>query len=713
MLRSGSIARIGLLIVLILLATEVVFVGLLCKDLYVLQSKLTEQENDKRIAAHLTEFSNCSLRRFVVMFREHLLGADAEIHPYQFFDDKLRKEYQELQRLLRDDPATMHEVQALREDVERISDEGKKKVGTFFTGKDFTKMLTAAKEKSDQLQEIANRFSKHNIATAAQTAQSVVEVQRLLIIGLIANVLTTLGASVFFWKGVSERINKITDNIGRLARREPLQEPIAGNDEIAVVDAIFHQLSIELLNAANQEESLVQNSTDVLLSLDSRGILISASPACREQWGYEPEDLMDRDVDEALGAKNFHAVFEQHQDKLTRDYHFTFEETVKRSDGTTIDTIWSASWSADDGTLFCFVRDCTESKRIDMLLMHQENQVRQSIANMPLGILTVDENGQIKSANKTAHALFNCGDLDLTTYKLDTLIRPSERAGKLSQILTDPTVPSPVRCEAARLTGANIFVDVTAGSPAKQEQNDTIVLFEDASERVKLEELKRDYVTLLGQNLREPLKNVRHIVSSQPRGEDQKRNTRMDRTVINIDRLLKLIEELLDIEKLATGKLVGELTPSAVNELISTAVNTVSDHAEQQKIKLEFKPASGEVLADQQRIVQVIVNLLTNAIKYSNAGTTVSLEAVHSPQGVEIRVADQGRGLPADMKEKVFESYVQTQTSDAKRGSGTGLGLAICKQIVERHNGTIGVDSELGKGSVFWIRLPRLEGPVA
>ncbi len=116
--------------------------------------------------------------------------------------------------------------------------------------------------------------------------------------------------------------------------------------------------------------------------------------------------------------------------------------------------------------------------------------------------------------------------------------------------------------------------------------------------------------------------------------------------------------------------------------------------------------ADCDVFADEGRIVQVLVNLLSNAIKYSPEGSVVTLRTRTNQTHVEVSIIDQGRGVPPEYQEIIFERFQQVQESDGRRGAGTGLGLAICKTLIEQHSGRIGVVSEPGKGSRFWFTLP-------
>lgn len=116
---------------------------------------------------------------------------------------------------------------------------------------------------------------------------------------------------------------------------------------------------------------------------------------------------------------------------------------------------------------------------------------------------------------------------------------------------------------------------------------------------------------------------------------------------------------------------------------------------------------NGELYADADRLVQVLVNLITNAVKFSPAGGTVQVTHKLDEDTLEMRVIDEGRGVPAKYKELIFERFQQVEVGDAKQKGGTGLGLAICKTIVEMHGGIIGVESEEGKGSTFWFRIKR------
>jgi signal transduction histidine kinase len=180
----------------------------------------------------------------------------------------------------------------------------------------------------------------------------------------------------------------------------------------------------------------------------------------------------------------------------------------------------------------------------------------------------------------------------------------------------------------------------------------------------------------------------------------------------NVDRLIGLVNGLLDLEKMESGKLDLDCEPCPVSLIIKAALGAVSGFAEQQGVRLEVPASIGSggdyvVHADKDRIVQVVINLISNAVKFSPKGGLVSLRVTPSGDFVRLSIVDQGRGIPPNMRDAIFDRFKQVEVADAKIKGGSGLGLAICKAIVERHGGVIGVDSIEGQGSTFWFTLPK------
>jgi signal transduction histidine kinase len=172
-----------------------------------------------------------------------------------------------------------------------------------------------------------------------------------------------------------------------------------------------------------------------------------------------------------------------------------------------------------------------------------------------------------------------------------------------------------------------------------------------------------------------------------------------------VNSLIALINDLLDIEQMDAGKLQIKVSETMVQDLFERTTWALESFAFQHGVKLAFQATELEFSFDAARIEQVLINLISNAIKFSSSGTVINLEAHEDGDAVEILVIDQGRGIPEEERPFIFDRFRQVEALDAKRGSG--LGLAICKLIVESHSGAIGVRTpSSGKGSEFWLRLP-------
>jgi PAS domain S-box-containing protein len=233
----------------------------------------------------------------------------------------------------------------------------------------------------------------------------------------------------------------------------------------------------------------------------------------------------------------------------------------------------------------------------------------------------------------------------------------------------------------------------------------------DISDRKEMERMKQEFVSMVSHDLRAPLTSVlafHEFLSTglfgtlSPDGEVE-----LAAADGNIQSLINLINNLLDLEKLAAGEMELKLELIPLSCLIEDSISAVSTFAEQRKIPIKCSGPDLEVEIDGERVKRVLVNLLSNAIKFSPPNATVSLETLQGAGWVELRVADCGRGIPEEQREKIFQKYKQgDDISDNSEKKTIGLGLPISKSIIEAHSGKIGVDSEVGKGSTFWFRLP-------
>jgi PAS domain S-box-containing protein len=236
----------------------------------------------------------------------------------------------------------------------------------------------------------------------------------------------------------------------------------------------------------------------------------------------------------------------------------------------------------------------------------------------------------------------------------------------------------------------------------------------DITERKQSERLKEEFLSMVRQNLQIPLKAIHEVFrqfTAKAFGElPDLAASKIAMAGNNITRLLKLVDDLFTVEHLQSTTLELNCQNISVSDLLNKATQEIESLAEKKEIKLKVESSAGTFDLDQDRMLQVLVNLLSNAIKFSPEGETVTISAKHSPQSLRIAVADNGRGVPASHRETIFERFRQVEAADGRRKSGTGLGLPICKQIVEQHGGEIGVDSEDGLGSSFWLEIPAAAG---
>jgi PAS domain S-box-containing protein len=244
----------------------------------------------------------------------------------------------------------------------------------------------------------------------------------------------------------------------------------------------------------------------------------------------------------------------------------------------------------------------------------------------------------------------------------------------------------------------------------------SVLSFRDISQRFALDRLKDEFISTVSHELRTPLTSIRGslgLLSSGILGNLSEKAANLLRiAVTNSDRLVRLINDILDLERIQSGRQPLAFRPVQLGEIVRQAIDGMQPVAEAGGVQLIHDTVQAEIAADPDRLLQVITNLLSNAVKFSPPNSTVSVMTHPGAEGVTLSVIDHGRGIPADKLESIFGRFQQVDASDARQKGGSGLGLAICRTIVLQHSGRIWAERNPLRGSTFRVFLPYQPAPI-
>jgi PAS domain S-box-containing protein len=510
----------------------------------------------------------------------------------------------------------------------------------------------------------------------------------------------------------------------------PLQGP-DGEIQYLIVSGqdVTDQRQVEM--ALNSSEAryrgVVENSLGFVFTCSMEGRLTSLNAFTAETLGYSAGALTGRFVAELLDSAGLE-VFQDSLSVLETKDEWQGALVLRRSDGVYRRIACRSrrmELPAERPFILIHGTDVTEQHEAEQALLMATRQRELILESVGDGIYGIDLEGRLSFINEAGAVALGYTPEQLTGRDLHKVIHHSHADGTPYSRATDPILQAMRRSESIRMHDEVFWRNDGTAFPVEYSANPLfedgvisgmVVAFQDISDRRRLERMKDEFISTVSHELRTPLTSLRASLGLISSGtldkRPEKQRQMVDMAIGNSDRLIRLVNDILDFEKVRKGKLSFDPQPLATIDLMRRAADVAYAAATLVNITVRIDGPSAKVMADEERVLQVLNELLTNAIRFSPSDTTIRLSA--HPRGgddpaspeVCFTVEDQGQGIAEEKLDRIFERFEQGDASDSRALGGTGLGLALCRSIVEQQGGRIWAESALGRGSRFRFTLP-------
>jgi PAS domain S-box-containing protein len=466
---------------------------------------------------------------------------------------------------------------------------------------------------------------------------------------------------------------------------------------------------------ALQHRRIFDTSLDLILVVDRKGKLLQVSPSAMSILGYEPDEMVGRSAADFVYPADLDNTRRQMRMARRGGVIRNFDCRYVSKDGRPVTLAWMGVWSQPEQEHFFIGRDTTKQKAIEQATKQALARQQAVFNSAMIGIITLNESGSVETLNPAAAAMFGVTAQEVARRDIGRIIDlggPTDvsSASRLHHIIaSEGGVRELTGYRADRTT---FPVDFELTDMPIGERRMFVVFVRDITGRKRNERMKDEFVATVSHELRTPLTSIAGSLGLLAGGAAGQLANPAKRLLSiahsNSQRLVRLINDILDIEKIESGKVAFVMQPVELRALVEQAIEANKGFAESFGVTVRLDPASAEavVRVDPDRMTQVIINLLSNAVKFSPRGEEVVVRVENKVTRARLLVRDRGPGVPEEFKSRIFEKFVQVDASDARQKGGTGLGLSIVRQIMLRLGGEVGLEPAAGGGSMFHVELP-------
>jgi PAS domain S-box-containing protein len=477
----------------------------------------------------------------------------------------------------------------------------------------------------------------------------------------------------------------------------------------------------ELYQRQQEFIALVENSPNVTMRLDLQMRHLYVNPVVERESGIKVEAFLGKTGREmGFPPENVTMIENAAQQLLEtgKEQRFEIEQPLQQGKGMRYYQSHLIPEYAPDGkiaTMLLIFYDITQNKLNELALQEANRRWQSLLDNVRLIVVGLSCDGLVEYINPFF--------LDSTGYTIEEVIGkdwfshflPQSTQENVKGAFSDSLIKSfqtHYQNPIVTKEGDERMIAWNNTTLCNQDNEiiGTLSIGEDITEKLKVERIKSEFISIASHELRTPLSSIRGalgllasgVLDNQP--ETAKRM--LDIASSDTERLVRLVNDILDLERLESSKVTLDRQWCDVTELCQQAVETMQAIATEKQIEILCNVQSHQIFADGDRLVQTLVNLLSNAIKFSPSQSQVQLESEAIGDDIIFRVRDYGRGIPENHLEIIFERFSQVDASDSRQMGGTGLGLAICRSIVQQHGGKIWVESVLSEGSTVSFTIP-------